>query len=244
MSEPSRRRVDPRRRDVMIDAMSACSTTDDDAAGGRASAASPAALEVLVANHARFLAFLQRRVGSRDLAEEILQDAFVRGLSRGPAGRLRDDESAVAWFYRLLRNAIVDRARRASAERRALARAVTLAVDEPQDDAELVETICACVRSLVETLPPAHARAIRRVELGGVSAREFAEEEGITPGHAAVRLHRARQALRKRIEQSCGTCATHGCYQCECRNEPHPGAPAAGAGPAQGSRPTTGDVPG
>ena len=43
--------------------------------------------------------------GARDLAEEILQDAFVRGLSRGAGARLRDDESAVAWFYRLLRNA-------------------------------------------------------------------------------------------------------------------------------------------
>jgi RNA polymerase sigma-70 factor (ECF subfamily) len=186
----------------------------------------PAALEVLVANHARFLAFLERRVGSRDLAEEILQDAFVRGLSRGPAGRLRADESAVAWFYRLLRNAIVDRARHAAAERRSLARVAALA-DDPSDsarDQELVAVICACVGSVLETLPAAQARALRRVELGGVSVRAFAAEEGLTPGHAAVRLHRARQALRKRIEESCGTCATHGCWECECRGEPHPGA--------------------
>src|SRR5262245_7903349 len=81
-----------------------------------APAASPAVLRVLVENHARFLAFLERRVGGRDAAEEILQDAFVRGLARG--GSLRDDESALAWFYRVLRNAIVDHHRHADAERR------------------------------------------------------------------------------------------------------------------------------
>jgi RNA polymerase sigma-70 factor (ECF subfamily) len=210
------------------------SCAHDAAPGEDATAAglSPAAVALLVANHARFLAFLERRVGRRDLAEEILQDAFVRGLSRGAAARLRDDESAVAWFYRLLRNAIVDRARHASAEQRTLARVAAEADAEAdvERDRELVELICTCVGSLIETLEPTHRRALREVELGGASVRDFAAREGITPGHASVRLFRARQALRRRVEQSCGTCATHGCYQCECRAEPHP---AAGA-PSQG----------
>src|SRR6516225_4716157 len=175
---------------------SSCAPHEESA---RAAGLSTAAVEILVANHARFLAFLERRVGRRELAEEILQDAFVRGLSRGAGARLRDDESAVAWFYRLLRNALVD-------------------------------LICACVNSLLDTLEPAHARALRSVELGETSVRELAAREGITPGHASVRLHRARQALRRRVEQSCGTCDEHGCYECECRSEPHgprPARPAA-----------------
>ncbi|HVU50684.1 MAG TPA: RNA polymerase sigma factor [Polyangia bacterium] len=200
-------------------------------ASAQAAGLSPAAVAILVANHARFLGFLERRVGNRDAAEEILQEAFVRGLSRGDAGRLREDESAVAWFYRLLRNALVDRARRASAERRGLARLATLGdappAPEPERDPELVAVICACIGSLIETLEPAHQRALREVELGSTSVRDFAAREGITPGHAAVRLFRARQALRRRAEQSCGTCAAHGCYECECRGEPHPGHPAA-----------------
>ena len=181
---------------------------------------SRAALAILVANHERFLAFLERRVHRRDVAEEILQDAFVRGLSRGAA--LRADESATAWFYRLLRNALVDHARRAAVERRGLERAAV----EPSDadaahDQELVDVICACVTSVIETLKLDYARALRRVELEGVGVRAFAAEERITAGNAAVRLHRARLALRRRVEESCGTCATHGCYGCECRDEPH-----------------------
>jgi RNA polymerase sigma factor (sigma-70 family) len=182
---------------------------------------SPAALDVLVTNHARFLSFLERRVVRRDVAEEILQEAFVRGLARGAS--LRSDESAVAWFYRLLRNALVDHHRRAAAELRGLA---TLG-DEPRDDGqgardeELVATICACVTSLVDTLKPEYATALRHVELGGESIRDFARDAGITPGNAAVRVFRARQALRRRVEESCGTCAEHGCHECECRDERH-----------------------
>ena len=78
----------------------------------------PEALALLVQSHARFLAFVERRVGRRDVAEELLQEAFARALARGDS--LRDGESAVAWFYRLLRNALVDHFRRRAVERRAL----------------------------------------------------------------------------------------------------------------------------
>jgi RNA polymerase sigma factor (sigma-70 family) len=183
---------------------------------------SPAAVDILVANHARFLSFLERRVGRRDVAEEILQEACVRGLSRRAGAALRDDESATAWFYRLLRNALVDHARRAATERRGLARAASeLRDDEPGSDQELVDVVCACIASVVHTLKPDYQRAIRRVELEGLGVQAFAAEERITAGNAAVRLHRARQALRRRVEESCGTCATHDCYECECRDEPH-----------------------
>jgi RNA polymerase sigma factor (sigma-70 family) len=181
---------------------------------------SPAVLRVLLENHRRFLSFLERRVGRRDLAEELLQESFTRGIARGRT--LRDDESVVAWFYRLLRNVMVDHLRRQSAEARgraAFAREESAAAAEP--DQELVDTICACVGSLVDTLKPEYAAAIQRVDLGGESLQSFATTANITRGNAAVRLFRARQALRRRVEQSCGTCATHGCYQCECSAEAH-----------------------
>ena len=61
-------------------------------------------IEALVANHRDFLAFVERRVGDRALAEEIVQDAFVKSLARGD----EIHESAVGWFYRVLRNAVID----------------------------------------------------------------------------------------------------------------------------------------
>src|SRR5262249_1081593 len=137
-------------------------------------AMSPAVLRVLLANHDRFLAFLERRVRRRDIAQEILQEAFVRGLARG--GELRHDESAGAWFYRSLRNAIVDHQRAESAEQRGLAALgrEAAACPEAEPDQELIDTICACVRSLVGTLKPEYAAAIERVELEGQSLPAFA----------------------------------------------------------------------
>ena len=195
---------------------------EDRANGGEAEAGlSPAVVRVLLANHRRFLGFLERRVGQRDVAEELLQEAFTRGIARGRT--LRDDESVVAWFYRLLRNVMIDHLRRQSAEERgraAFAREESAAADAVPDQ-ELVDTICACVGSLVDTLRPDYATAIQRVDLGGESLQSFATAANITRGNAAVRLFRARQALRLRVAQSCGTCATHGCYQCACAAEAH-----------------------
>lgn len=85
----------------------------------RSSAAS-AVIPLLVENHRRFLAFLERRVRSRDEAEDILQDAFVRSLAKAP--ELPTDESVVAWFYQVPRNALVDHHRRTGARARALDR--------------------------------------------------------------------------------------------------------------------------
>lgn len=170
-------------------------------------------LEALVGNHQRFLAFLERRVGSRETAEDILQDGFVRALER--TDTLNNEESAVAWFYRLLRNALVDYYRRRATEDRALA-AATQELQEADDDVELRETVCACVRELVETLKPEYRSALRRVELEGERVDAFAQEAGITAANASVRLHRARAALRRRLLETCGTCVIHGCRDCEC----------------------------
>jgi len=46
---------------------------------------------------------------------------------------------------------------------------------------------------------------------------DVAAELGVTPNNAAVRLHRARGALKKRLEQTCGTCTQHGCLDCTCQ---------------------------
>jgi RNA polymerase sigma factor (sigma-70 family) len=176
----------------------------------------PEIAQVLVDNHRRFLNFLQRRVPSREVAEDILQDAFVRGITKAPP--MHDSEAITAWFYRVLRNAIADHYRHAGAEQRAYERVLAEVEDSvTPTDSELFETVCACVNDLVDTLKPEYATSIRRVDLQGASVKTFAEEQGITPNNAAVRLHRAHQALKKQVVASCGTCAEHGCYRCECK---------------------------
>jgi RNA polymerase sigma factor (sigma-70 family) len=175
----------------------------------------PEVVKTLVDNHRRFLAFLERRVGSREVAEDILQDAFVRGLAG--AARLRDEDSVVAWFYRTLRNALTDHWRRRAAEQRATDRAAnTGETSAPAADAELLDAVCGCVNEMLETLKPEYAEAVRRVDMDEMSVKAFAEHAGITPNNASVRLFRGREALREQLRRSCGTCATHGCLDCTC----------------------------
>ncbi len=189
----------------------------DDAGGAPRDAA---VMRVLVENRRDFLRFLERRVGRRDVAEDILQEAFARGLDK--LATLRDGEAVIAWFYRALRNATVDYFRRAKTADRAL----TQLADELGSSEALAEAVhaevCRCVLRLAGTLKPEYAEAIRRVEIDGVSVKSFAEERGISRSNAAVRVFRAREALRRQVVVCCGSCAEHGCVSCTCAAEHAP----------------------
>ena len=179
---------------------------------------SPETATQLVENHRQFLGFLEKRLSDRALAEDILQDAFVKSLEKG--NELRDESASVAWFYRMLRNAVIDQYRRNGARSRALeglAREMEGAVEPPP---EIRGAICACVARLASTLKPEYADVIQRVEVDGVAVQDYAAQAGITANNAAVRVFRAREALRKQVKASCGTCAEHGCVDCHCKPAP------------------------
>lgn len=189
-------------------------STRDEAA--RDEAARPETAEVartLVDNHRAFLAFLERRLGDRDVAEDILQEAFVRGTAR--AAELRDPGALVGWFYQMLRNAVVDHHRRERTASRALDE-LAHELETLDERTETHRAVCGCIRELAQTLKPEYAGALRRIEVDGVAVKDYAKEAGITAGNAAVRVFRAREALRKQVARSCGTCATHGCLDCTC----------------------------
>lgn len=167
----------------------------------------------LMAGHREFLAFLERRVESREAAEDILQGAFVRGLERG--GEV-DEEKVVAWFYRVLRNAVIDHYRQRSTSARAVEAWGREFPDRQEPDAGLREEICGCLSGLMATLKPEYREALRIVDLEDGALADLAKQAGITGANAAVRVHRARKALRERVEQACGTCSVHGCFDCSC----------------------------
>jgi RNA polymerase sigma-70 factor (ECF subfamily) len=185
-------------------------------AGAESLADEPRApLDVLLENHRAFLRYLERRVGDRHLAEDLLQDAFIKVMERpdqAPA-----DEGLVPWFYRTLRNAAIDRFRRREAADRAVeafARELeTHAAPEPELEAE----ICACIGRLAGTLKAEYAEALQAIDVQGTPVKVFAEQRGLSVSNAGVRVFRAREALKKRLIESCGTCAEHGCQNCTCQ---------------------------
>lgn len=179
---------------------------------------SPAALNRLIENRQKFLAFLRQRVGSAEVAEDILQAAFVKGIEKG--GTLRDEETAIPWFYRLLRNAIIDYYRQRGSSERALETFVHELETQQEPDVSFNGEICGCVSGLLEILKPEYRQALSAVDLEDRSLADLADEAGISSNNAAVRVHRAREALRKQVTAMCGVCATHGCLDCHCRPKP------------------------
>ena len=173
-----------------------------------------AVLAALLRNHREFLSFLERRVGNRAEAEDILQDALARGLHK--LAGVRDDALVVAWFYRVLRNALIDRSRRHGAKARALEKFASELQNADGTYDELHKNVCRCVAQLTESLKPEYRNALQRIEVDGAAVKDYAAEIGISSGNAAVRVFRAREALRDRVAQSCGACASDGCSACDC----------------------------
>lgn len=174
-----------------------------------------------------FKAFLTARVGSEAEAEaeDILQNGLLKAVQR--AGELHDEARLSAWFYRLLRRAIVDHYRSCAARRRRDDALGTLVASLGEDVAPAPKSwdaqLCRCLGSVVDTLKPQQAELLRRVDLNGESVQAAAKALGLSPNTTSVTLHRARRELRTRLEAFCGACAEGACLDCHC-------APMAGRG--------------
>lgn len=168
----------------------------------------------LAEQHSRFLQFLRARVGDLATAEDILQAAYLKALERG--AQLRSAESSIAWFYRVLRNAIIDHYRQQSVRARAMNEwaANWSEAWEPELRAE----VCSCIVEAVSALKPQYRAAIEQVDLGGESVEAFARAQRTTPNNASVRLHRARKAVARHITAICGVNAIDECLDCTCKS--------------------------
>jgi RNA polymerase sigma factor (sigma-70 family) len=174
-----------------------------------------APLAILLENHRAFLKYLERRVGDRALAEDILQDAFSKVVDRPE--QAPTDEGVVPWFYRTLRNAAIDQFRRRGTASKAIEAFGRELETQTAPEPDMEAAICACVSRLASTLKPEYAEALQAIDVNGTPVKAFAEQRGLTASNAGVRVFRAREALKKRVTESCGACAEHGCRNCTCQ---------------------------
>lgn len=173
------------------------------------------AIANLIDQRTRFLSFVQRRVKDRTTAEDILQMSYVRALSH--AETLKAGQSAEAWFFRILRNAVIDHYRHKAVEARTF-ESWEPGTEPPSSTPDLAPSnLCQCVSGALREMQPGYQAILREVDLAEVPLSTFAQRTGITRGNAAVRAHRAHQSLRKKLIDHCGPCAESGCLDCSCR---------------------------
>src|SRR5687767_964008 len=116
----------------------------------------------LVDRYHLFRGFLERRVESREAAEDILQQVWVQLSEAAPASL--DEAGAVQFFYRSLRNAVGDPYRRRGGAGKALAQEAVLAQKEVFEP-ELMAQICRCVEEVMAGLKPEQQALLRLVDL-------------------------------------------------------------------------------
>ncbi len=170
-------------------------------------------IEELLRQREKLVAYARSRVADGDLAEDLFQDSLLKALQN--AGGLRDEDRLIPWFYRILNNAIADHYRRRDVQARYQA---LLALDNvPEADSDEWARLCECFRELIPTLKPEYGQLIEQLELTEGDPEQVAKRLLISRNNLKVRRHRARQALRQRLEETCRMCAEHACLDCTCK---------------------------
>jgi RNA polymerase sigma-70 factor (ECF subfamily) len=135
--------------------------------------------------------------GSREEAEDLVQETFVRVL-RKP--RLLHSEDDLGYLLRALRNTFVS-TRRAAA-RRVQATPIgddleRVADEAPAAQEERIDT--AELYAAVAELPPDFRDALVAIDLVGLSYREAARSLRVREATVTTRLHRARRRLAQAL---------------------------------------------
>ncbi len=155
------------------------------------------ALAALIHRHQDEALRLAYRLLQRwDLAEDVVQEAFIR-VYRG-AGGFRADARFRTWFYRILVNLCIDEQRRHVLQMSAVDKAYPDRKDSQQDPLvqhELIELI----RGAVADLPDRQRTALVLQRYHGMRHRQIAEITGWTESAVESLIVRALANLRKKL---------------------------------------------
>jgi RNA polymerase sigma-70 factor (ECF subfamily) len=143
--------------------------------------------------------FIRRRVSDDHVADDLLQETFVR-VHRS-IGTLQEAERLVAWVYQIARNVVHDHHRKATNSTVALADA-----ENVSDDAHEPQTGCRSITwldEMIRALPDGYREAIQLAEIDGLSQPAVADRLGLSLSGAKSRIQRGRAMLKDILEQCC-----------------------------------------
>jgi len=156
----------------------------------------------------RLYPMVLRLLGSPEDAQDVLQDAFVRGFEK--LDQFQGDSSFFTWMYRITVNLAMSRLRK-----RRIRRFFPLADPrggdrgfDPPDESEAgapshaVERAEreAIVTAALNSLEPEHRAVVVLKDYEGRRYEEIGELLGVPVGTVRSRLHRARQQLKLRLQ--------------------------------------------
>ena len=150
--------------------------------------------------NARLFGFLARLARSRDVAEDLLEETWLRFVTHAP--RLDADTRLGAWLFTVARNLHVSYCRSRAFEEPGAPDAIGLwptysqaSPFEHTAGSELERRIEAALASL----PAAYREALLLVGVEGLRPSEAAHVCGVSPETLRQRLKRARDMLARRL---------------------------------------------
>ena len=160
----------------------------------------------------RIVRYLRRLVGDAD-AEDVAQEVFVK-VGQALDG-FRGESKLSTWIYRIATNTAMDHLRRPSSAP-AVRQASSAGDDDAAPDDELIadgaplhddvlirKDMNACIRGLVDGLPEMYRTVLVLADLEELTNGEISEVTGLPLDTVKIRLHRARQQLRKKMDRAC-----------------------------------------
>jgi RNA polymerase sigma-70 factor (ECF subfamily) len=168
------------------------------------------AFQELVARYrGRLLNFVHRRIGDRERAEDLVQEAFVRVHRH--LHRFDPAKKFSTWIYTIASNLAKNELRNRSRSPLVFYQSLRPPGEEDQqplqfedsssrpDDMFTNRYLREMVDATVATLPPHHRQVFVMRELEGRSYQEIAELTRCNLGTVKSRLNRARHAFAERI---------------------------------------------
>jgi RNA polymerase sigma-70 factor, ECF subfamily len=179
----------------------------------RARARDAAAFRAIMRMHNQKLYRLARSIVRNDSeAEDIVQETYVTAFAN--LASFRGEASLATWLSRIAINEALGRMRRKR-------RAAAVIMSEPLVDAQIIpfplavssddpersmaqKQILKLVEQATDALPDAYRTVFVARAIEGLSIEETAELLGIKPQTVKTRLHRARDLVRKQIDERIG----------------------------------------
>ncbi len=152
--------------------------------------------EAYAAHSAELFGFAVRSLGDAGLAEEAVQETFVRAWRAGERfdpriGSLR------TWLFAILRNVVIDLGRARAVRPRVAERGAAEPAVEPFDEALLAWQVEEALRRIGEQ----HRRVLIETYYRGRPYAEVAEELGVPEGTVKSRVYYGLRALRVVLEE-------------------------------------------
>ena len=132
--------------------------------------------------------------GSRTLAEDLVQEAFLRALINAELLEMLDQSRRRAWMYRTVKNLYIDRKRREAFE--------TMVEQMPEEGIEDAEYAQVDDAQLLAVLTPEERMLFTLRYLEGYNSAELGKIFGLPSGTVRSRLSDARSRLRQLLEET------------------------------------------